>query len=579
MFLQEEFIAGGPQRRVSRPERWGGISGAFSRKVIANEHHKVIVNVQQKVIADERRKAIVNTRWKNEPMAPLYEKLAQALAQFRERQGETKKRIFKSGDFDRVVRERLVEAGYLQEVMNGWLMVTAPDARPGDTVSWYSSYWEFIREYLNDRFGKRWILSSETSIPLLAENLNVPSQIVVQSPAGSNRTVELLLNKSIFAYRTNLPEFEAADKLGLRLYPAAEALAAASPQLWTASPMETVAVLGSMRNMGQLLTPLLRDGNTNAAGRIAGALITIGRQKDADEIAKTMSAAGHQVRPTNPFAKPVPMQIKRPALPVVTRTKLLWADLREGVLEKLTDPVGIINDRAGYMASIDEIYTSDAYHSLSIEGYHVTEELIERVRSGNWNPDRDASDRNHRNALAARGYWQAFRKVRNAVEEIISGGNAAHIVEMNVQGWYRELFAPSAAAGIIPPERLAGWRQHPVYLKNSTHVPVSWEALPDAMEGYFDCLREENDARVRAVLGHFVFTWIHPMPDGNGRCGRFIMNCMLASSGFPWTVIPVGRRDEYMKALEAASGQHDARPLSALILELSKLQPPPPTER
>lgn len=91
-------------------------------------------------------------------MAPLNEKLTQALAQFRERQGETKKRIFKSGDFDRVVRERLVEAGYLQEVMNGWLMVTAPDARPGDTVSWYSSYWEFIREYLNDRFGKRWIL-------------------------------------------------------------------------------------------------------------------------------------------------------------------------------------------------------------------------------------------------------------------------------------------------------------------------------------------------------------------------------------------------------------------------------------
>lgn len=512
-------------------------------------------------------------------MVPMNEKLAQALNQLRERQGEAKKRIFKSEDFDRVVRERLVEAGYLQEVLKGWLMVTAPDARPGDTVSWYSSYWEFIREYLNDRFGKQWILSPETSIPLLADNLNVPSQAVVQSPAGSNRAVELLLNKSIFAYRTDLPKFEAADKLGLRVYPAAEALAAASPQLWTASPMETLAVLGSMRSTGQMLTPLLRDGNTNAAGRIAGALITIGRQKDADEIAKTMSTAGHQVRPSDPFAKPVPMQIVRPALPIVTRTKLLWANLRDGVLEKFTDPVRIINDRAAYMASVDEIYTSDAYHSLSIEGYHVTEELIERVRSGNWNPDQDTNDRNHRNALAARGYWQAFQKVRKAVEDIISGGNAAHTVEANIQDWYRELLAPSAAAGIIPPERLAGWRQHLVYLKNSAHVPVSWEALPDAMEAYFDCMREENDARVRAVLGHFVFTWIHPMPDGNGRCGRFIMNCMLASAGFPWTVIPVDRRDEYMKALEAASGQHDVKPLSAFIFELSKLKPPEPAPK
>ena len=26
--------------------------------------------------------------------------------------------------------------------------------------------------------------------------------------------------------------------------------------------------------------------------------------------------------------------------------------------------------------------------------------------------------------------------------------------------------------------------------------------------------------------------------DGNGRMGRFLMNVMLASGGYPWTVIP-----------------------------------------
>jgi hypothetical protein len=512
-------------------------------------------------------------------MAPLNEKLAEALTALRTRQGAAKKRIFKSSDFERANKDRLLAAGYLQEVLNGWLMVTAPDARPGNTVSWYSSYWEFVREYLNDRFGKNWILSPESSIPLLAENLNVPAQIIVQTPSGSNRPVPLLLNKSIFTYRTELPKFQAADKFGLHIYPGPEALAAASPQLWTSSPMDTLAVLGATRTAGQLLTPLLRDGNINAAGRIAGALTKIGRQKDAEEIVRTMGTAGHLVRPVNPFDKPVPMQIARPALPIVTRTKLLWADLRDGVLEKFTGPVKIINDRESYMASVDDIYTSDAYHSLSIEGYHVTEELIERVRSGNWNPDGIESDREHRNALAARGYWQAFQKVRSAVEQIIAGADAARLVEANIQNWYRELFAPSAAAGIIPVERLAGWRQHLVYLKNSSHVPVSWESLPDAMEAYFECLREEKDARARAVLGHFIFTWIHPMPDGNGRCGRFIMNCMLASAGMPWTVIPVGRRKEYMKALESASQKHDIRPLSALIFELSKLKPPEPADK
>jgi Fic family protein len=30
--------------------------------------------------------------------------------------------------------------------------------------------------------------------------------------------------------------------------------------------------------------------------------------------------------------------------------------------------------------------------------------------------------------------------------------------------------------------------------------------------------------------------------DGNGRVGRFLMNTMMASGGYPWTVIPVTDR-------------------------------------
>jgi Fic family protein len=54
-------------------------------------------------------------------------------------------------------------------------------------------------------------------------------------------------------------------------------------------------------------------------------------------------------------------------------------------------------------------------------------------------------------------------------------------------------------------------------------------------------------------LGHFIFVFIHPYLDGNGRIGRFLMNTMLASGGYPWTVIRLKRRDSYMSALEEAS--------------------------
>ena len=46
------------------------------------------------------------------------------------------------------------------------------------------------------------------------------------------------------------------------------------------------------------------------------------------------------------------------------------------------------------------------------------------------------------------------------------------------------------------------------------------------------------------------------------------MNTMLASGGYPWTVIPVERRDEYMKSLETASVTGDIRPFSEFIAHL-----------
>ena len=70
----------------------------------------------------------------------------------------------------------------------------------------------------------------------------------------------------------------------------------------------------------------------------------------------------------------------------------------------------------------------------------------------------------------------------------------------------------------------------------------------------FDLLEEEPEAAVRAVLGHWALGSIHLWPDANGRMTRFLMNLMLASGGYPWTVIRVEHRAEYMVAMDASSG-------------------------
>ena len=84
----------------------------------------------------------------------------------------------------------------------------------------------------------------------------------------------------------------------------------------------------------------------------------------------------------------------------------------------------------------------------------------------------------------------------------------------------------------------------------------------------FELLQEESEASVRVVLGHFIFVYIHPYMDGNGRIGRFIMNTMLASGGYPWTIIPVEKRNEYMAALENASINQDIIDFASFIAAL-----------
>jgi len=46
------------------------------------------------------------------------------------------------------------------------------------------------------------------------------------------------------------------------------------------------------------------------------------------------------------------------------------------------------------------------------------------------------------------------------------------------------------------------------------------------------------------------------------------MNAMLASGGYPWTVIPVERRTEYMQALEQASVGQDITSFATFLAYL-----------
>ncbi|MDN5215504.1 Fic family protein [Fulvivirgaceae bacterium BMA12] len=502
-------------------------------------------------------------------MATPNEKIAESLTKLKALQDANIVAI-KESDLTRVHKERLVKNGFIREVIRGWYISVPHDKVKGDSTSWFTSFWEFCSRYLANRYGKDYCISAEQSLAFHAGNTTVPKQLIIRSPKGNNLSTKLLFGTSIFVMRSSLPdEAEIEDTYGIRGLSLPSSIVYSTPSAFKNQATDVRTALLSIRDASELLGILLEGGHSKIAGRLSGAFRNIGRDKIADEILKTMKIAGYDVRENDPFDTESPISFEvREKSPYVNRIKIMWHEMRKKIIPVFPKAPGIPKDLKRYLNEIDEIYVTDAYHSLSIERYKVTPELIEKVQSGKWNTEKDEEDRKQKDAMAARGYWLAFKEVRKSLERILSLENPGKVADEDHGAWYRQLFAPSVTVGLLRPSDLAGYRNNQVYIAQSMHTPVNKDSVREAMPALFELLEEEKEPGVRAVLGHFMFVYIHPYMDGNGRIGRFLMNSMLISGGYPWTVIPVEHRDRYMKTLEAASVDQDISPFAEYIAHL-----------
>jgi len=473
-------------------------------------------------------------------------------------------------------REALQRGGFLRTVIRGWYIPGRPDEAGGDTAAWYTSMPEFVAGYSQQRFGDRWHVNPEQSLLLRSGERTVPKQLQIWATEGTNQTVQLLHGCSLFIYRAPglLASSPAPDCGGLRLVELPAALVAASPTLFAQRPLSAQIALASLPDVSDALRILLTGSHPAVAGRLAGALRAIGRPALADDILGAMRAAGYAVSETNPFEKPLRTLLPggRPGSAYVQRLRLMWMEMRDGVIAAFPPAPGHQADIEALLNDVEARYVADAYHSLSIEGYRVSATLIEKVRDGNWNPDGNEKDRAARDAMAARGYFEAHNLVKEDLVRIVKGEKAGAVFRQALPRWHQALFSPSVQAGILKPADLAGYRNDPVFIRGALHVPPPKEAVRECMPAFFELLETETAPQVRAVLGHFFFVYIHPYMDGNGRLGRFLMNLMLASAGYVWTVIPVQQRSAYMQALEQASSFGNIEPFAAFLAGLARAQ-------
>jgi Fic family protein len=484
----------------------------------------------------------------------------------------------------RVHRERLVKAGFMKQVVQGWYLANNPEDTDGDSTHWYANMEDFVAAYANSRFDGDWQLSAELSVLKHSGHTSIAKQLQLQSPKANNQMQDLPHGCSLFLYRiqdSQLVPSRTADASGLLLMPLHDALIRVSPTFFTQHEMAAQIAMRQV-DISLLTTRLLEGGHSVVAGRLAGALRAVGRTADANQLLTTMKAAMYATTEKNPFERPLAsINGRRNDSPYVLRIMAMWSSMCETVIKRFNDvPRRALSDADSLLSDIAARYVADAYHSLSIEGYRVSAELIEKVRAGQWSPLTHPDDRQTRDAMAAKGYAETHSHVKTLIGRVMKDGlKPAEAFSADFFHWYVTLFSPSVQAGILKAADLAGFRNNQVFIRNALHVPPAPEAVRACMPALMELLESEDHPGVRAVLGHFIFVFIHPYMDGNGRLARFVMNFMLTTGGYPWTIVTVQSRKAYLDALEQASTYGNIGPFADLLCSLIAEQAATPVER
>ncbi|MCA2421854.1 Fic family protein [Vibrio parahaemolyticus] len=500
------------------------------------------------------------------------EKLAEAL---REASAVRAGNIVNSSNLKPTTRTLLVSEGYLKQIVRGWYLFDADITvqKAGESALWYQSIWQFVGQYLQEAYGDDYWLNPEASIDIHTANNSLPKQLVVFTSEGATKNIVLPNDMSLMVIKKSGKPTHITEYQGVRVLTLEFALAGLAPTIYRSNPLAVQIALGQS-DVNAVADSLLVTKNVQSANRLIGAYLEIGRKADSRNLTNIITAAGlSPIKGENPFEVPViKIGNKRQESAAAVRVRLLWQKLREDVERVFTDKASTdffkstLNE---LLDSMDKVYVSDAYHSLSIEGYVVTEELINRVANGEWDSEHIAADKQQRDALAARGYYEAFQALRGLIQEAHEEGaedlDLEYLIDVSITQIYTSLFKPCVTAGIINERDLAGYRKGPIMIRTSRHMPPQSEHLMDCMDALKELIVGEPNFVVKAVLGHFFLGYVHPFPDGNGRTSRFLMNFMFLLGGYRWTVVPVTERTAYLDALESASIDCDVVPFAKFL--------------
>lgn len=205
-----------------------------------------------------------------------------------------------------------------------------------------------------------------------------------------------------------------------------------------------------------------------------------------------------------------------------------------------------------------------AYNSGKIENneitYHDTREIFDKNSIISYTGSLKTLFEIQNSKIAYEEILKAFDK-RQVIDETF----IKHIQKVLTKGTYDDYRYQSG-------ERPGEYKHHD-YVTGIKEVGASYEDTEEEMRELISELIDIDDknALTAAAYFHAKFENIHPFADGNGRCGRLIMNYILLLHNHPPIIIFEEDKKEYYEALEQFDERIELQPLiDFLIKELEK---------
>ena len=467
----------------------------------------------------------------------------------------------------------LLQNDTLHKIVGRWYYVADPDLPPAyrEPDAWNAVYWDFVKDYLNERFGENWCLGSDQSLLLYSGDGQFPRQLRVRSEGASTGVVDLPWGYEILVVGASLPKtVETEKRFGLRVYPLNHAVLAASPGFYIMHPteMRTCLEILSGGDVHSLAMTAVELGLVAGGCKVAGGLHSIGHPVIADSIMAILKEADGKAEMIMPFKHFV--TVPKGGSAVATRMRLLWDEMRPQVLREKRMPCA---RRASLRTAMlfpimRDAYIQDTAFSLATQGYDNAEDLARRIYEKDSDPVPVPIEVGDEDLAAALGYRKAFEQVATDILDSVTGGKEPERLLDRIKGWHSCLTTPLCELGLMDRQEAGSFRTMEIPAGRTPYIPVTPGEIPTAMETLSDMISHEPDEFVRAIFGYFFIMYIQPFRYGNAMLAYLFMNSQLVTGETPWTIIPGDMADECLYALEEALGNKDIGHLAGMVQRL-----------